>query len=298
MATPPWFRDVAAGPTAERWQPGGRRPPSLARLEGEGGLRATLIAAADTGFRTAIGLLVLPATLVVASLCAMLLVLVRAPAAWVDRVYVGFARFALWVAGTRVEMNGLEHVQPGQAYVVVSNHESNWDPVVLVGAMRPLRLRAVVKEQAARIPIFGRALLLTGNVRVERTNAAADVGRIEDAMTRRRSDVSMLFYAEGTRSRDGAFHPFKKGAFATAIAHRLPILPVGTAGTRRLWPPLTLRLLSGPVVLEIGPPILVAGLTLDDRERLRDQAHRAVGELRAAARSRLRALGIEPGGVD
>ena len=252
----------------------------------------------DTAFRTGLCLLALPAGLVLASFWVMLLVLFGAPQAWIDRTYTGFARFALWVAGTRIEVRGPEYVRAGQAYVVVPNHESDWDPVVLMAALKQLRVRAVVKEQAARIPIFGRALLLTGNVRVERTHTPDDVRRIREAMAARRPDVSMVFYAEGTRSRDGALHAFKKGAFVTAIAYQLPILPVGTAGTRRLWPPLTLRMQSGPAVVEIGPPIPVTGLTLDDRDRLRDETHRVVRELRDAARRRLRALGIEPGGTD
>jgi 1-acyl-sn-glycerol-3-phosphate acyltransferase len=228
----------------------------------------------------------------------MLLALLGAPPAWIDHAYTGFARFALWVAGTRVEVHGLEHLRPGEAHVVVPNHESDWDPVVLMAALKQLRLRAVIKEQATRIPLFGPALLRTGNVRVERTDTAADVQRLREAMAARRRDVSMLFYAEGTRSRDGAFHEFRKGAFVTAIAYQLPILPVGTAGTRRVWPPLTLRLQGGPVVVEIGPPIPVAGLTLDDRDRLRNETHEAVRKLRATARRRLRALGVEPGGID
>lgn len=252
----------------------------------------------DPVVRTGAALLVLPVSLVVASLCAIGLALVGGPPRWIDRVYTGFARFALRVGGTRVEVHGLEHVRPVEAYVVVPNHESDWDPVVLMATLTALRLRAVVKEQAARIPIFGRALLLTGNVRVERTHTAGDVQRLREAMRVRRPDVSMLFYAEGTRSRDGAFHAFKKGAFVTAIAQQLPILPVGTAGTRRVWPPLTLRLCSGPVVVEIGPPIPVVGLRLEDRDRLRDHTHAVVRELRARARRRLRALGVEPGGVD
>jgi 1-acyl-sn-glycerol-3-phosphate acyltransferase len=275
--------------SSDRTRPAARAAP---------GREPMLAAVADTAFRTGVGLLVLPPALLLASLWVVLVALLRAPDAWVDRAYVGFSRFALWIAGTRVYVEGLEHVRPEQAYVVVPNHESDWDPVVLMGSLRALRLRAVVKEQAARIPIFGRALLLTGNVRVERTQTAADVGRIREAMTARRPDVSMLFYAEGTRSRDGAFHPFKKGAFVTAITHRLPVLPVATAGTRRVWPPLTLRLRSGPVVVKIGPPIPVAASTLDERDRLRDETHRAVRDLRAAARRRLRALGVEPGGVD
>jgi 1-acyl-sn-glycerol-3-phosphate acyltransferase len=260
--------------------------------------RPTPGAVLDTLLRTTVGLLVLPPTLALASGWAILLALVGAPPSWIDRAYTGFARFALWVAGTRVEVTGLEHIRPREAYVVVPNHESDWDPVVLMATLKQVRMRAVVKEQAMRIPLLGRALLRTGNVRVERTDTAADVQRIRSAMATRRPDVSMLFYAEGTRSRDGAFHAFKKGAFVTAIAHQLPILPVGTAGTRRVWPPLTLRLQSGPVVVEIGRPIPVAGLTLDDRDRLRDETHRAVEVLRAAARRRVRGLGAEPGGID
>jgi hypothetical protein len=52
------------------------------------------------------------------------------------------------------------------------------------------------------------------------------------------------------------------------------------------------------VVVEIGPPIPVAGLTPEDRERLRDEVHEAVRALRAAARRRLRAPGVEPDGID
>jgi 1-acyl-sn-glycerol-3-phosphate acyltransferase len=228
----------------------------------------------------------------------MLLAVARAPRLWIDRVYLGCARFCLRVAGTRLEVHGLEHARAGRAYVVVPNHESDWDPVVLIAALGHLPLRAVVKGQAARIPIFGHALLLTGNVRVQRTDTAGDVARIRERMAARPPDVSMIFYAEGTRSRNGAFHAFKKGAFVTAIAYGLPVLPVATAGTRRLWPPLTLRMRSGPVVVEIGRPIPVDGLTLDDRDRLRDQARAAVRGLRARARERLRALGVEPGGID
>jgi 1-acyl-sn-glycerol-3-phosphate acyltransferase len=267
---------------------------AIERAEWRAGARSF----SDTVFRTVVGIALLPPALAAASLAILLLALTGAPRAWTDRLYTGFAHLGLRVAGTRLEVRGLEHLEAGRAYVVVSNHESDWDPVVLMAALDRLPLRAVIKEQMMRIPIFGRALLLSGNVRVERTQTAADVQRIRAVMAARPSDVSMIFYAEGTRSRDGAFHGFKKGAFATAIAQGLPVLPVGTAGTRRIWPPRTLRLRSGPAVVAVGAPIPVARLTLDDRDRLRDEAHGTVGALRALARQRLRALGTEPGGVD
>jgi 1-acyl-sn-glycerol-3-phosphate acyltransferase len=117
-------------------------------------------------------------------------------------------------------------------------------------------------------------------------------------MAERQAGVSLLFYAEGTRSRDGALHPFKKGPFATAIAAGLPILPVATAGTFRIWPPVTVRLRRGRAVVAIGEPIPVAGLGAEDREALRDRCFAVVRDLRRLARERLRQAGGDPGGVD
>lgn len=243
-------------------------------------------------------LVIVPAALIAASTCVLVLALVRAPAAWIDRLYSGFGRFCLAVAGTQVEIRGLEHIESGCAYVVVANHESSWDPIVLLAALRHIPVRFIVKQQLAHAPVLGPALMHSGNVCVERTNTAGDTERIRHEMTRRRHDVSILFYAEGTRARDGAFHPFKKGAFVTAMTEGLPILPVATAGTYRVLPPATLGIRPGIVTVEVGAPVSTVDIPLDARDDLRDQVHAGVGRLRALARQRLRAHGVEPGGVD
>jgi 1-acyl-sn-glycerol-3-phosphate acyltransferase len=215
-----------------------------------------------------------------------------------DREYQVFARRCLRLAGTQLEVRGREHVKPGQSYVVVPNHESNWDPVALVAALAPLSIRFVIKRQVANVPIFGQALRLTGNVVVDRSNTRGDVDRIQRGMGQREADVSMLFYAEGTRSRKGNLQPFKKGAFITAIEHGLPILPIGHAGSYRIWQPLKLGIRKMPMTVEIGAPIPVEGLGADDREKLREQTFHVVAELRRRARERLRAMGHDPGGID
>jgi 1-acyl-sn-glycerol-3-phosphate acyltransferase len=189
-------------------------------------------------------------------------------------------------------------VQAGASYVVVVNHESDWDPVVLFAALRTLSMRAVIKEEMLRVPLFGRALLLSGNVRVTRTGEGGDVARLKEAVVERPAGVSLLFYAEGTRSRDGSLRAFKKGPFATAIAAALPILPVATAGTFTIWPPVTIRLRRGPVVIAVGAPISVEGLGPDDRDGLRKRCFAVVRDLRTYARARLRRAGGDPGGVD
>jgi 1-acyl-sn-glycerol-3-phosphate acyltransferase len=170
--------------------------------------------------------------MILASILGMVLALLGAPQRRVNIAYTGYARFCLLMGATRLEVNGIDRLEPGQAYVIVSNHESNWDLPSLAAGLSQLVVRYVAKKEVMRIPIFGQALRLTGNLRVVRTQTAGDVERIRKGMTRRAKEVSVLFFAESTRSRDGALHPFKKGAFATAIGFGLPILPVAIAGTR------------------------------------------------------------------
>jgi len=248
--------------------------------------------------RTAAGILLLPPALICASVAVYIGTLFAVSSARLHYFYDWFARASLRVAGTRLEVYGLEHLEAGQAYVVVSNHESTWDPPVLVAGLPQLVLRFVVKTELMRIPIFGQALRRSGNVRVVREQAGGDAARIRKVMDERDPAVSILFFAEGTRARDGAFHPFRKGAFITAIAYGLPILPVAHAGNYAMWPKGKLRLCSGPAVIEVGEPIPTDGCGYDDRAALRDRTHEAVGRLRARARERLRALGREPGGID
>ena len=236
--------------------------------------------------------------LLLCSSVALVMALLGASPERLHRIYVGFARVCMRIGGTRIEIRGDERIEPGQAYVVVSNHESTWDPPCLVAGLPGVILRFIAKKMLTDIPIFGHALKLTGNITVVRSDTKRDVRSIEDRMTRRHPSVSVLFFAEGTRSRDGALHPFKMGAFATAISWGLPILPVAIAGTYAIWPKGTLRLRPSPVAIEVGEPIATEQLKFDDRTELRDRTYEALASLRTRAWQRLRALGHDPAGID
>ena len=260
--------------------------------------RARLPESLETVLRTAVGLLLLPAALICASTAVYIGTLFKASSTRLHTFYLWFARACLRVSATKLEVHGLEHLEAGRAYVVVSNHESTWDPPVLIAGLPQLVLRFIVKKELMRIPIFGHALQHSGNVRVVRAQAGGDAVRIRQVMEERDPAGSILFFAEGTRARDGALHPFRKGAFVTAIAYALPILPVAHAGNYAMWPKGKLRLRRGPAVIQVGEPIPTDGCGHDDRAALRDRTHEAVAELRSHARQRVRALGHDPGGMD
>jgi 1-acyl-sn-glycerol-3-phosphate acyltransferase len=254
--------------------------------------------ALEAALRTAVGLLVLPATLLLYSAVGFGLASLGASSAVLQHLYVGYARLALRIAGIRLEVVGAERIERARAYVVVLNHESGLDPLCLSAGLPQLVLRFVIKRGVMRIPLLARALQITGNVSVLRTDTRGDVERLRDAMDRRDPEVSMVFFAEGTRSRDGALHAFKMGPFATALTCGLPILPVAIAGTYRICPKGELRLRPGPVAIAVGAPIPVEGRGLEDRARLRDEVHEEVAKLRSDGRRRVRERGYQPGGSD
>lgn len=253
---------------------------------------------AGTVLRTAAALTVLPVAILFYSLAAIALALGGAPSARIHRLYVSVCRLCLFVGGTELGVRGAGWIGPRRAYVVVANHESGWDALCLLVGLPRLVTRFVAKREFMDIPILGQALRLTGNVRVVRTDTPSDAAQLRAAMDRRDPKVSILFFAEGRRSRDGALHPFKMGAFVTALAYGLPILPIGIAGTRPIWERGIVRLRKGSVAVEVGRPVAVEGLTLGDRALLRDRTFCAVRALRARARRRLRRMDVDPGGID
>ena len=108
---------------------------------------------------------------VLATLAGALLVRFRGPAradsAVTDRVVRWWAAVWLRAAGARVVVDGLEHVEPAATYVVVSNHQSNLDPMAQLRAL-PLSLRVLAMRELFRIPLLGRAMRIAGMIEVDR----------------------------------------------------------------------------------------------------------------------------------
>lgn len=256
------------------------------------------MSAVETALRTAAGLVVLPTSIFLGSALALALTLIGVPSRRLHWIYVGCSRLCLWIGGTRVEILEARTLDVSRAYVVVPNHESTWDLPCITLGLAKLTLRFVAKHQVMRVPVFGQALRLTGNISVVRTDTTKDVDEIWKVMDRRQPGVSVVFFAEGTRSSDGAMHQFRAGAFATALSYGLPILPVGIAGTYAIWPKGAPALRRGPVVIKVGRPIETEGLTYEDREALRERTFECVARLRAEARAALRASGSDPRGID
>jgi 1-acyl-sn-glycerol-3-phosphate acyltransferase len=179
---------------------------------------------------------------------------------------------AVWLhsAGARVVVDGLEHVESAATYVVVSNHQSNLDPMAQLRAL-PLSLRVLAMRELFQIPLLGRAMRTAGMIEVDRDSP--DFRQIDQAAAQSlAAGHSLLVYPEGTTSPDGTIGDFKDGAFIIAVTSQVPIVPLTIHGTCRIWPPGRSAIHGGPVHIVVGSPLLTSGLTHHDIARLREHA--------------------------
>jgi len=165
-----------------------------------------------------------------------------------------WAKILLWVAGVKVKVIGLENISRNENYVYVANHVSGFDiPVVM--ASLPGQLRIVFKKELTKIPVFGWQLRIGPYILIDRENPAKAMESLEKAKKKIEKGVSVLLFAEGTRSLDGNIQSFKRGAFTLATRSGKKIIPLTIKGTFEILPKKKFRIKPGEVKLFIDPPI-------------------------------------------
>jgi 1-acyl-sn-glycerol-3-phosphate acyltransferase len=190
---------------------------------------------------------------------------------WRKAVASGTAQLLLRVFGIPLRVRGLEHFPRDQACVLVVNHASYIDVLVLL-AVLPRTIDFVAKREFAA-QFFARVLFRRlGTEFVERFDAqrgVEDTDRVRQAV---RQGRSMLFFPEGTFGRAPGLRPFRMGAFVVAAQTGVPLVPMGISGTRSIlraeqWFPR-----RGTASVTIGTPIMPPGADWSAAVALRDAA--------------------------
>jgi 1-acyl-sn-glycerol-3-phosphate acyltransferase len=184
----------------------------------------------------------------------------------------------------RFRRSGVSIADPRRPYVVVSNHESFAD--ILLISHLPWEMKWMSKAEIFRIPVLGWNMSLAGDVPVlrgVRRSAVEALRRAREILAQR---VSVIIFPEGTRSTTGDLLPFKDGAFRLAIEAGVPILPLAVSGTSTVLRKHDWRFGRSRAEVRVLPPVETTGLTLKDvpalRERVRDMIVKARDELRTA----------------
>jgi 1-acyl-sn-glycerol-3-phosphate acyltransferase len=179
-----------------------------------------------------------------------------------------WARINLTSSGVRVKVIGREKVDRNKSYIVMANHQSNFDVLALATRL-PLQLRWVAKQELLKVPIFGFAIKRMGMIIIDRRDPDKAHESMKAADEKIKSGLSVIILPEGTRSRDGRLLEFKKGGFVMALSTKTPILPVTINGSRFCLPKGGLfSLRPGKIQMVIHDIVDVTGLTIEDRDRL------------------------------
>jgi 1-acyl-sn-glycerol-3-phosphate acyltransferase len=199
----------------------------------------------------------------------------------------GWARTILKFSGVRVSVRHAERLSRRGPFIVVANHESYADVLVLLAKL-PLQVRFLAKRGVFRVPVLGWSIRAAGFVPVDRGDRSRGYATVETALQRLGKGRSLVVFPEETRTRTGELSPFKKGAALLALKTGFPILPVGIAGTRHVLPRGAWNAAPGQVVVCVGEPLAgepAAGGRKEMTARMRD----SVATLREEAAAELSA---------
>jgi 1-acyl-sn-glycerol-3-phosphate acyltransferase len=165
-----------------------------------------------------------------------------------------WSRFIFWGVGIRVHLFGTENIPKGQPVIFAANHQSTMDIPAMFGYL-PVQFRIMAKQVLFMIPFLGWHLYLSGNIPIDRKDARKAFGSVYKATARIKQGVSLFVFLEGTRSRDGKLHRFKRGSFTLARKLGVSLVPVAIKGTFNLMPADAWTSKSGDVEVRILPPV-------------------------------------------
>ncbi len=158
-----------------------------------------------------------------------------------------------------LHVQGVEHVPRSGPFLLVANHQSFLDPVI-VGVACPRPLWYMAKAELFEVPFLGGLIRRVNAFPVQRDGA--DTAAFRAALALLAQGRALLIFPEGTRGKEGILRPGKAGAGMMALRSGVPVVPAyvhgtGTAlGRGRKWPRLV------PLTVAFGPPL---GFSRDER---------------------------------
>ncbi len=210
----------------------------------------------------------------VTTLAFLLTLLIRtAPArhGWWHRI----ARWLAWLSGIAIEVEHLERLPRDRPVILVANHGSYIDAIVMAAAL-PVHAAFVAKSEFKRFWPMRHVLASVDTVFVERFESAASIEGAREVTRAARDGQSLALFPEGTFKQDPALLPFRMGAFVASAESGLPIVPITLLGTRAILPEKRWLPHRGRVRVVIGEPIEPRGPGWANALQLRDAARESI----------------------
>jgi len=184
----------------------------------------------------------------------------------------------------KVKIEGRRKIDRNEAYVIISNHHSLLDILLLNRIWS--RFRWVSKSENFKVPILGPTMRMAKYIEIMRGNKESIIKMMDKSLDTLSRGISIMMFPEGTRSRSEDPGKFKTGAFQLALKAGRPILPVVLHGTGKVLPKKGFRFSSGHLLtVKVLDPVYPESFGTDDPEELailfREKIATAIEEIRA-----------------
>lgn len=168
------------------------------------------------------------------------------------------------IYGIKIEARNLENYDIGGPFILVCNHQSSLDLIVMATCW-PNKCTAMVKKELLYTGPFGLILKLANAIFVERQNtdkARQTLARVFQHI--KAEGIRVWVFPEGTRNHESGMLPFKKGAFHLAVDAQIPVLPLVISSYSDFYNKKERKFGSGKLIVEALSAIPTVGLTKDD----------------------------------
>lgn len=177
----------------------------------------------------------------------------------------------------QIKITGQAQIDDRKPYIMVCNHLSQAD-IPLISNL-PWEMKWVAKKELFETPVVGWMMTLAGDISVDRQASDRREQTFKQAKYYLDNECSVMFFPEGTRSRDGNLNRFKGGAFDLAIQEQKPILPMVIDGTQNTLPKRSWKFgVAKQIKLKILDPIPTKGLDHSDIKSLTKEVRQAILE--------------------
>lgn len=165
-----------------------------------------------------------------------------------------FGKGILWIAGVKVNVEGIEKLNKNDNYIFISNHLSYFDIPILMFAI-PNKVRFIYKDSLTKIPILGWGMYLGGYIPINRENVRKAMKSLREAAKRIINGISVVIFPEGTRSHNGVLGEFKRGMFVLADEAKVPLVSTAIVGSDKILSRGKFKIKSGTVKVIFDKPV-------------------------------------------
>ena len=198
---------------------------------------------------------------------------------WEYKLYCRLTALAWRAYGGRVEVDGLANVPADGPCLIIPNHQSNLEPL-LIATVVPRMIHPMAKSIQFAVPVLGYMLARVYGFPVRRYQVDAQAART--VLRRLDNGAAVMIFPEGERTWDGRLQPFRIGVLRLILKAGVPVIPVRVQGAYETWPRWERAPRRGTVRLSFGKPLHFPKL-----DRRTDRTHAAVDQVRRELRAAL-----------